>query len=92
MNTLKQKLRSLYESKIHSLEKMDLKDFAGPLLMSERAKNYEKQRYKLLFIGKESNGWMDGTLDIDFLMNEYEDKKLRLKPIFGDSYMTFTAH
>lgn len=76
MGIIDKQLKELYNSKINELEKTNFSDFAGPLLMGERAKNYDLQKHKILFIGKEPNGWMDDTLDVDFLMEEYKSKNL----------------
>lgn len=76
MGLIDNQLKDLYETKILNLEKSNFDEFAGPLLMAERPTNYLIQNKKILFIGKEANGWMDGTLDVDYLMDYYKNNIL----------------
>jgi hypothetical protein len=86
MDSIDKKLKDLYSSKIINLKNTNFDEFAGPFLMSERAKNYSNQNKKILFIGKEANGWMDGTLAVDFLMDYYKTNQLKSSNIWRFIY------
>lgn len=76
MNT---ELLNLYNREITKLEKSNLKshDFDGPLLMSCWEEEYLNSEYKMLFFGRESNGWHgDLIFDVNESIKKYVDFEL----------------
>ena len=76
---INEKLREMYSQKIEGLKSSP--DFAdevdGPILMHCWEDEYEKSQIKILFIGKECNGWIGYMSDkIDKPIEDYKKFKL----------------
>ncbi len=63
---MNQKLIKLYEMEMVRLKKAQIKsyNFDGPLLMHSWEDEYQNSEFKILFLGRESNGW-HGDLKFD---------------------------
>ena len=69
-------LVKLYEKEISILKNSNIKswDFDGPLLMHCWEKEYLQSEFKILFFGREPNGWMgDLVLNTSDCINKYKD-------------------
>lgn len=72
-------LNQLYLKEIKRLKNSDIKsfEFDGPLLMHCWEKEYLQSEFKILFFGRESNGWMgDLILNVEDCINKYQDFEL----------------
>lgn len=76
---MNKQLRNLYETELNRLKKVEITndDIDGTHLMYVWEEEYKKSKYKILFIGRETNGWMgDLNLDLDDCINHYKDFNL----------------
>ncbi len=92
MASINDELKKLYFSKSEDLKKLVSEvgdfvseDYANPLLMQCWEKEYLSSKYKVLFLGQETNGWNDeDDLDKETLeksiMQLYVDFRLALNP------------
>lgn len=77
---INQRLKSVYENylvELKSLSKEQANKFSYPLLMKAFS-DYEKVKHKVLYVGKETYGWIDTmsnaqNLTADYLMDSYEE-------------------
>ncbi len=84
------KLIELYEKYLPNLEAIfeDTEDIDGPLLMSCFEEDYLASKYKILFVGKEPNGWIGYySSDMPTLLKRYEDFGLCTQN--GSAYTNF---
>lgn len=73
------KLYDLYTNHIKGITQLahTYNDIDGPLLMKCWEKDYLKSNFKILFVGKECNGWIgDVSADLGKLLHAYEEFKL----------------
>lgn len=76
---INEKLKELYESKMDGLNQLStlLDDIDGPLFMKCWEDEYLKTKFKILFVGKECNGWFgDVSDDVVGGMNKYDNFNL----------------
>jgi hypothetical protein len=80
-------LYTLYKRHMKKLEnKIKNYEFDGPLLMQAWEDEYLTSEYKILFVGREHNGWMgDLVTDVDMLMEKYKSFGL----VENGDYTTF---
>lgn len=77
---INQELKSVYEPYLEELKdisKVHANRFSYPLLMKAFSE-YEKAKRKVLYVGKETYGWIDtmnnsDNLTADYLMNSYQE-------------------
>lgn len=76
---MNEKLQLIYQQEINKLKSSKIKsfDFDGPLLMNCWEDDYLKSRYKMLFIGREANGWLgDLIFEVNDCVKRYKDFEL----------------
>lgn len=76
---MNEELQLIYEQEIKKLKCSQLKsfDFDGPLLMNCWEDEYLNSKYKILFIGRESNGWLgDLIFEVKDCVKKYKDFEL----------------
>jgi len=76
---MNEELISIYQRELKILENAGFEshDFDGPLLMNCWEEDYLNSKYKMLFLGRESNGWF-GKLNFDIYdcIKRYKDFEL----------------
>jgi len=76
---INEKLKELYTSKVDGVKQLanSLDDIDGPLLLKCWEDEYAKSKFKILFVGKECNGWVGYASDnVEECMKRYDNFKL----------------
>jgi hypothetical protein len=76
---MNKQLRDLYGNELNRLKKVEITndDIDGTHLMYVWEEEYKNSKYKILFVGRETNGWMGYlNLDLDDCINHYKDFNL----------------
>lgn len=77
--SINDELSKLYNSEIKNLSfsQIEVTNIDGPLLMYCWEEEYLNSDYKILFLGREPNGWLgDLYLDVSHCINEYKNFEL----------------